>query len=68
MSLATGTVETPETPQAPRGHYWDRLAACATADDVRALIADLTAHGYSPEGQIQQAAQTKLADILAAEV
>ena len=60
-NIATASVTTPPTPQAPSGHEWDMLAAATTRDEVLKVADYADRHGYSPEGQFQKAIAARLA-------
>jgi len=54
--FATGTVGPGGEPS---GHYWDRLKAAKTADDLDELEDELSTHKYSVDGQLRQAVAAK---------
>lgn len=59
----TGTVETPETPQQPRGQFWDQLAAARTRAQVEELNKTVTRLGYDPNGQLCKAIAKRLTEL-----
>ena len=54
-----GTATVGASGGAPSGHYWDRLQAATGAAQLDELRAELTRHGYAPDGQLMTAIAEK---------